>query len=429
MKLLRAVVADMLLPTMALLVGLAALIVFCMAVSGTEWSELRSVAAMLAGVGFASLSVGAAVIRLAPTLGLPGLRSRLVLTHLVIVLVAVANVAVTAGLMFSSPHDLGLLVLVLGFSAVSSISFGVTLSRQLLSGIEAVSEGARRVAAGELDARVEWESTDEVGGLARGFNHMAARVASATRQREEAEMARRELIASVSHDLRTPLASVRAMVEAINDRVVTDHETVDRYLRSVQIEIGQLSRLIDDLFELSRLDAGALTLQLEEGSVRDLLSDTVEAFQPEASRKGVRLTGEADSSLPTVPMDAARVQQVLSNLVQNAIRHTPARGHVMLQACECPDGIRVDVVDSGEGVTPQDVPHVFERFYRGDRARGRNGGGAGLGLAIAKGLVEAHGGEIWVESRPGMGARFSFVLPLPGREPSRSSGVGLARSN
>jgi signal transduction histidine kinase len=201
------------------------------------------------------------------------------------------------------------------------------------------------------------------------------------------------------------------MVEAIDDGVVTDAETTQRYVRTILSEVQRLSGLIDDLFELSRLDAGVLALHVEPGSLRDLVSDTLEALQVQAAEKGLRLHGAVEDNLPPVLMDTARVQRVLFNLVQNAIRHTPPDGTILLAAQEEPEAVRVDVVDTGEGVAPDDLPHIFERFYRGEKSRVRGQGGAGLGLAIARGLVEAHGGRIWAQSVPGQGARFSFVLP------------------
>ena len=197
----------------------------------------------------------------------------------------------------------------------------------------------------------------------------------------------------------------------MNDRVVTDSETIDRYLQAMHGEMGRLSSLIDDLFELSQLDAGALRLHLEPGSLRDLLSDTLESLRPQALARGLRLSGHVDSDLPPVLMDAARIQRVLDNLIQNAIRHTPPQGTIILEAQEEDDTVRVDVVDSGEGVPPSDLPHIFESFYRGEKSRARGQGGAGLGLAIARGIIEAHGGKIWAQNVPGRGSRFSFVLP------------------
>jgi signal transduction histidine kinase len=201
------------------------------------------------------------------------------------------------------------------------------------------------------------------------------------------------------------------MVEALNDGVVTDPATVQRYLRTMQAEITSLSGLISDLFELSQLDSGVLRLQFETSSIQDLISDTLETLQPQAQRKGLRLAGEVASGLEPVLMDPMRVQRVLFNLVQNAIRHTPSDGTVLLEARDGGREIQVSVVDTGEGIQAEDLPLVFDQFYRGNRARSREDGGAGLGLAIARGLVEAHGGRIWVESSVGQGSRFTFTLP------------------
>jgi signal transduction histidine kinase len=204
------------------------------------------------------------------------------------------------------------------------------------------------------------------------------------------------------------------MVEAINDGVVTDTETVQRYLGTVQAEVGRLSELIDDLFELSRLDAGALELHLSAGSVRDLLSDALEGLQPQAQARGIRLGGSVSADLPPVLMDERRMLRVVYNLVQNALRHTPPDGSVTLGAEELAEAVRIDVLDTGEGIAESDLPRIFERFYRGEKSRTRGPGGAGLGLAIADGIVSAHGGRLWAENRAPQGARFSFTLPKAG---------------
>ena len=408
---LRGVARDLTRPLAAMAVGLIAAVTVFQRVLAPPEEDVRLLAQFLVASALASLLVGYAVIRLAPAIGLAGLRARMVLAHLLVVLIAFVNVAFTAGLMFISGHDLGLLAVLLFFSAVVALAFAGAISGQILAAIHALVAAARAVSGGQLETRVRAEGDDELAELGRAFNAMAAELDKADRMRREMEEARRHLIAAVSHDVRTPIASIRAMVEAINDRVVTDPETIDRYLRATQSEVGRLSRLIDDLFELSQLDAGALTLQLEPGSLRDLLSDTLESLQPRAQDKGLRLAGQVDSDLPPVVMDAARIQRVLDNLVQNAIRHTPPRGVIVLEAQEVDDAVRVDVMDSGEGVPPTDLPFIFERFYRGEKSRARDQGGAGLGLAIAKGMVEAHGGKIWAQNVPGRGARFSFVLP------------------
>jgi signal transduction histidine kinase len=217
-------------------------------------------------------------------------------------------------------------------------------------------------------------------------------------------------VAAVSHDLRTPLASIRAMVEAISDRVVTDRATVDRYLGTIGGEVERLSQLIDDLFELSQIDAGQLRLQVEDGSLHDLISDTLRSLSAQAERRGVDLVGRVDETLPPVRLDPARAQRVLDNLVGNALRHTAAGGRVELGALERGDEVEVTVRDSGEGIAPEDFDRVFEPFYRAERERSRSAG-AGLGLTIARGIVAAHGGRIWAESTLGAGTTFHFTLP------------------
>jgi signal transduction histidine kinase len=398
-------------PVVALLAAIVGTALFSWAVIGMPGSDLRDLIVFLTASGGGSILVGYALISAAPCFGLGGVRPRLMLAHLVVLAIAFANITVTAWLMFISAHDLGLLGLLLAFSAVVAVAFAALTAEQVLRAVREVAAAARQVAGGQLGVRVAPDGPDELAGLARDFNVMSERLEEMDRARREMEEARRHLFAAISHDLRTPLASIRAMVEAIDDGVVTDAETTQRYVRTVLGEVQRLSGLIDDLFELSRLDAGVLSLQLEPGSLHDLVSDMMEALQVQAAEKGLRLQGAVDDNLPPVMMDAARVQRVLYNLIQNAIRHTPPDGTVVLEAREEPDAVRVDVVDSGEGVAPADLPHIFERFYRGEKSRVRAQGGAGLGLAIARGLVEAHGGRIWAQSAPGKGARFSFVLP------------------
>lgn len=380
-------------------------------VLGMPGSDVRDLILFLLASGGGSMLVGFALIAVAPRLGLGGVRSRLMLAHLAVLAIVFANIVVTAWLMFISPHDLGLLGLLLAFSAIVAFAFAALTAEQVLRAVREVAAAARAMAGGKLGVRVAADGPDELAGLARDFNAMSERLEASDRMRREMEAARRHLFAAISHDLRTPLASIRAMVEAIDDGVVTDAETTRRYIRNVLGEVHRLSGLIDDLFELSRLDAGALTLHLEPGSLHDLVSDTLEGIQVQAVEKGLHLRGAVAEDLPPVMMDVARIQRVLTNLVQNAIRHTPPDGTILLEAQEEQTTVRVDVIDSGEGVAPEDLPHIFERFYRGEKSRVRGQGGTGLGLAIAQGLVEAHGGRIWAQSAPGQGARFSFVLP------------------
>jgi signal transduction histidine kinase len=204
---------------------------------------------------------------------------------------------------------------------------------------------------------------------------------------------------------------VRAIVEALADGMVDDPAETERYLRTAQREVQALSRLIDDLFDMAQIEAGGLEVHAAPNSIADLVSDTIESFSAVAAAAGVEITGAAAPGVDPVTMDAELVGRVLANLVSNALRHTPAGGRVHLEAERERDGVRVTVADTGEGIAPEELGRVFERYYRSDPARGRAGSGAGLGLAIARGIVEAHGGRIGIESTPGAGTRVSFRLP------------------
>jgi two-component system sensor histidine kinase BaeS len=186
---------------------------------------------------------------------------------------------------------------------------------------------------------------------------------------------------------------------------------VQRYYGAIRSQIENLSGLINDLFELSQLETGQVQLLLEPINLNDLLSDVLETMQAQAGAKDISLKGIFSEDLPVIKGELAKIQRVLYNLVQNAIRHTPSGGSISLATKVGPQGVQVEVADTGEGIAPEDLPHVFEQFFRGEKSRSRETGGAGLGLAIARRIIEAHGGHIWVESQVGHGARFNFILP------------------
>ncbi|MFN8538010.1 MAG: ATP-binding protein [Thermomicrobiales bacterium] len=339
-----------------------------------------------------------------------GLRIALISISALGPLFVLVNVAFTARLMFFNTHDLGLLAVLLLFALTPGIAVSTLLGGRIAGAVDSLGAGAAAMARGDLTTRVRADGVAELRALAESFNSMAAQLEAAARERAETERARRDLIAAVSHDLRTPLASLRALAEALDDGVVDDPEGIRRYLRLMTGETERLNMLIDDLFELARLESGALRLDRTPSPVQDLISEALERMTAQAGRKGLQLAGEVIGDPPPVLIDGQQVTRVLLNLVQNAIRHTPADGSVTLRAARAEDGVLVEVRDTGEGIGADDLPRVFDRFYRGDPARTREAG-AGLGLAIARGIVEAHGGRIWVESAPGQGTLFAFTLP------------------
>ncbi|HVO55450.1 MAG TPA: HAMP domain-containing sensor histidine kinase [Solirubrobacterales bacterium] len=243
------------------------------------------------------------------------------------------------------------------------------------------------------------------GGLALAAA-LAVRLAMEERSQREIEEMRRQLVAAASHDLRTPLASLRLLVESIDDGVV-DGETRDRYLGEIRTHVDVLSGLVDDLFELSRIEAGEISWTLRQVELRELIDDTVAAMRAPAEARGVKLAAELPSGNVVAEANAEKVQRVLFNLIQNAIRHTPADGTVTVRARSGHGGVEVEVADDGEGVPADDGERVFEPFYRGDAARSEDG--AGLGLAISRAIVEAHGGRIWLEEgHPGTRVHFTL---------------------
>ena len=235
---------------------------------------------------------------------------------------------------------------------------------------------------------------------------LAVRLAMEERSRREIEEARRRLVAAASHDLRTPLASLRLLVESIDDGVATG-ETRDRYLKEIRTHVGVLSDLIDDLFELSRIEAGDISWTMRQIELGELIGDTVAAMRAPAAERGVSLAAELPPGELLASASAEKVQRVLFNLIQNAIRHTPTDGSVTVRARAAVGGVEVEVADDGEGIPAADGERVFEAFYRGDAARGEEG--AGLGLAISRAIVEAHGGKIWLEEGA-PGTRVHFTL-------------------
>ena len=280
------------------------------------------------------------------------------------------------------------------------------MRRAVVIAIAAFLAGAAAVAVPSRMGATQIVLVVLAAGAAALATALAVRLAMEERSRRDIEEARSQLVAAASHDLRTPLASLRLLVESIDDGVATG-ETRDRYLKEIRTHVAVLSDLIDDLFELSRIEAGDISWTMRQVELGDLIGDTVDAMRAPAAERGVNLAAELPPGRLIASANAEKVQRVLFNLIQNGIRHTPADGSVTVRAYSAGAGVEVEVADSGEGIPAGDGDRVFEAFYRGDAARGEEG--AGLGLAVSRAIVEAHGGRIWLEDGS-PGTRVHFTL-------------------
>jgi signal transduction histidine kinase len=300
------------------------------------------------------------------------------------------------------------LILAGSAASLAALVVSVLVSRRVVLPVQEMQLASQRIAAGQYGERVGVpgdagrQDLDELGRLALSFNRMAT-------QLEQIEVMRRDLIANVAHELRTPLASIKGYMEGLIDGVLPAEAAT---FQQVSREADRLQRLVQDLQELSRVEAGALALDQRPTPVPRLVDAVLARLERQFEEKGVALDTDLAEDLPLVRADEDRIGQVLLNLVGNALQYTPAGGRVRIRARREGDMVRLAIEDTGIGVPPEHLSHVFERFYRVDRSRSRAGGGSGIGLTIAQHLVEAHGGQIRAESGgPGQGSRFSFTLP------------------
>jgi signal transduction histidine kinase len=350
-------------------------------------------------IGFALLvAAGALVVGVAGALALrrlPTVRLQLIALALLATVVPLGAVVIAGVVMFDSAHDQTVLIVAAG-AACAVIAAAVLVARQVGQGLDDVVAAAGRLSR-DLAARVPVEGPREQRELAAAFNEMAGNL-------QRLFEARRELVAWASHDLRTPLANMQAMLEALDDGLAQPKD----YLPALHEQVRTLSGLVDDLFELARIDSGALTLELQRAELGAVVSACLRGVEAEARARGVALDTAGDPHAEA-RFEPAKIERVLLNLLTNALRHTPDDGTIAVLVEPGADVVRVTVEDTGDGLSPEAARRMFERFWRADAARSSRG--AGLGLAIARGLVEAHGGRIWAENRPGGGARVSFTLP------------------
>lgn len=314
----------------------------------------------------------------------------------------VGAVALFVWLMFVSKHDAFFTALVVAYAGVLGLAAARLVARRALADVDAIRAALADVGEGARDVRIAVAGTGELARLAADVEAMVAKVAAE-------EHTRRQLVASVSHDLRTPITNLQLIAEGLEDGIFEPDRARDE-VRLMATHVRALSSLVDDLFELARLEAGEINWSMERVRLDELLTETVEAMRPAAQAGGIDVRAELEAGLTSAKGNSERLQRVLFNLIQNAIRHTPADGSVVVRVQSVPGpSLEVEVADSGHGIDPAQREHIFEPFVQGpSRVAGQNGS-AGLGLAIARAIVEAHGGRIWLAgTEPGTRIRFSL---------------------
>jgi signal transduction histidine kinase len=356
----------------------------------------------------AVVATAVAALAARPLLSRAPLRQRLVAVAAIAAVVSLANLFVLTRLMFLNSHDAALVGTLVLYSVGAGIGAALAVSRTTAAALDRLGRAADELAEGNLDVRVgRLNAGPELDGLADALDRMAGRLQVALNAERLAEARRRDLITAVSHDLRTPLAALRAAIEAVEDGVVEDLGTMRRYAADMHRQVETLVTLVDDLFELVQLDSGGILDESTRARLDDVIGSAVAACRAQAEEKGLVLERRLDGA--GTALCSPRLGRVLQNLIQNAIRHTPPQGAVRIEARRRGDQLEVSVEDTGEGIPEEAMQRVFEPFWRGDTAR--SSPGSGLGLALARRIVEALGGDIRVESSPARGSRFAVNVP------------------
>ena len=297
---------------------------------------------------------------------------------------------------------------------VISIVISLIMSKTMLSPIQGMTTAAEAMADGDFSRKIKVESEDEIGILANTFNDMAAQIESMLEELKKAEKLRREFVANVSHELRTPLTSVRTYAETLSDNHEIPREMEDEFLRVIINESDRMAKIVQDLLELSRFDSGTSVLSVESFSMERSVRDVYAAIALEAKKRNHELNLELEWRLPRINGDRARIEQVLMNIMSNALKYTPDGGRIDVSSGSSGGNIWVKIEDTGVGIPQDDLERVFDRFYRVDKARTRESGGTGLGLSIAKEIITKHGGDINIESAQGEGTSVTITLPIGG---------------
>ncbi len=398
-------------PARATLVGLvavlgaalaAALVCFLAYGAHAGWTAL----VVLGPVGLLSVLVVERFLATRARVG--GIRRQLSLGGAIVVSQLLLGTVLFVLLMIGSAQD-GLFTIVLAIYAGVVGAWGAgAIARGMLADVDELRRGLEAIGEGARTVQIATRGNDELALLARDIEAMAARLAAEESSRATLEAARSTLLAAISHDVRTPITSLRLLGQALDDDLV-DGATRREYVSRIGVHIRALGALIDDLFELSRLEAGDISWTMERVPLEDLVLETVDAMRAQAQAGSVSMRAELAANLEAAHANPEQIQRVLFNLIQNAIRHTPADGSITVRATSAPDAVEVEVLDTGEGIPDGDRERIFDAFVQGGDREARSDGSAGLGLAISRAIVEAHGGRIWIaEAHVGTSVRFSL---------------------
>jgi signal transduction histidine kinase len=403
----------------AVLVGTATALLIAVLLLAPSPEELSLLALYVGVASVAAIVLGWSLLKALDRVFQPSLAVRAFAGAAAGGIAALLNVSIVARLMFvNTSHDLRLLLALIASGTAVSVFFAVGVAAVTSRRVEAITRAIERLASGDYTPPATSESLPagrEVTTLAEDVESLRLRLLEADTAREQMERERRELGTAISHDLRTPLASMRALIEALDDGVVEDPNEVRGYYGHLRRESQRLGRMIDDLFELAQLDSGALPLDLQSLALQDIVIEVFDGMRPLAARRGVELVARIEGAPPVLGLDPGRMERAIANLLRNAIEHSASGTSVEARLALDGESVVLAVRDQGEGIAATDLPRVWERFYRGDPSRKRQAGlgdGAGLGLAIVRGTVEAHGGSVRVSSTVGAGSTFELRLPI-----------------
>ena len=310
---------------------------------------------------------------------------------------------------FSGSYIFGLISLIL-FIAL----FSWVISRSVLVPLNELNKATESIVRGDLDFSIKYKRNNELGRFCQAFDTMRDKLKMSIEGQMASERQRKEMIGAISHDLRTPISSIKGYIEALQDGMARDEAQFQRYLEVIQDKTNRLDALIDDLFQFTQMDLGNFNMSFEVIDSRAMLEDIMHCACMDWKDSHIEIIRDIPFPSVRVKADAKRIAQVMDNIMQNASRYVGSNGRIRVWATEGEDELIISIKDNGIGITQHDLPHIFELFYRGEKSRSRNYGGTGLGLAICKHIVEDHGGRIWAESSPGKGTTISFSLPIVG---------------